>query len=641
MIMILRQGFKEHGLRIILWFTILALGLGFAAQFLRDRTPIRNNNEIAVINGKAIESKLFYQRMQHEQERIAMLRQQLGSQFEQFSHLLGIENISQRVMESMIQEELLGAAAKESLLDPNQAYILSKFKDPQFAQQELVSLVPFYVLNPQRGTIDPELLAQYLHKFGISVAQFEETVENLITSNLLFKLLTSTVYISPSELQARYVQQHSPRKYEIINFSLDTYRKKASQLPVTDQELKDFAMNKIKTEGRYIVPEKRSGTVWEFYLDSYGIVPSDKAIEGYYTKHKFSKYVKNPAQVQVRKIVVPAADKMVIEEIKSEVVKNPASFKDYAKKYSTDSSTASKGGLMDSFKRGTYDASFEKEAFGLENPGDVAVLETNDSEVIIIQLEKKTPTEFTPLQQIKSEIVGNLAKERFAERFEMDVKNLMMQFQTNKSAAAEFASSKGASKIEYKNVTVDQDPRLFAKSQREISYSVHNDTGTLVVITDIVKSYEPTFDAIKAEVTKDWYEDQAWTLLHKDLNEAFTQLQNPLQDIAAQYNARYEKTEWIDPKNQKQLDEMAKRGIDENALMTLTQPESSSESLGENNGYLIKMTELKPVDEEAFKEQKNKLYSALVNEKRELVQRGFVASLVRNAKLSYNDTFNN
>jgi parvulin-like peptidyl-prolyl isomerase len=639
--MILRQGFKEHGLRIILWFTILALGLGFVAQFLRDRTPMRASNDIAIINGKAIDSKLFYQRMQHEQERIAMLRQQLGNQFEQFAHLLGMESIAQRVIENMVQEELLGTAAKKSLLDPNQAYILSKFKDPQFAQQELVSLVPFYVINPQRGTIDPELLSQYLHKFGISIAQFEEMVENLVTSNLLFKLLTSTVYVSPADLQTRYIQQYVPRKYEIINFNIETYRKKVSQLPVTDQELKDFAMSKMKSEGRYIVPEKRSGTVWEFNLDSYGIVPSDKAIEGYYAKHKFSKYVKNPAQVQIRKIVVPATDTTIIDEIKSAVTAKPETFKDFAKKYSQDSETASKGGLMNPFKRGTYDASFEKEAFGLENVGDVAVLETKGSETIIIQLEKKLPTEFVSLAQVKNEIIAALSKERFAERFEMDMKNLMMQAQTNKSAVAEFASSKGASKIEYKNVTIEQDPRLFSKSQRDITYSIQNNQGTLIAVNDITKSYEPTFDTIKEEVKKDWYETQAWTALHKDLDTAFNELQNPLQEVAQKYNARYEKTDWIDPQNQSQLDEMTKRGIDANALTSLTQPESSSEAAGENNGYLIRLSEVKTVDPEAFKEQKNKLNSALTNEKRELVQRGFVASLVRNAKLSYNDTFNN
>jgi hypothetical protein len=86
---------------------------------------------------------------------------------------------------------------------------------------------------------------------------------------------------------------------------------------------------------------------------------------------------------------------------------------------------------------------------------------------------------------------------------------------------------------------------------------------------------------------------------------------------------------------------MTKRGIDSNALTSLTQPESSSEATGENNGYLIRLNAIKAIEPEAFKEQKNKLNSALINEKRELVQRGFVASLVRNAKLSYNDTFNN
>ncbi|HSB93480.1 MAG TPA: peptidylprolyl isomerase [Flavitalea sp.] len=92
------------------------------------------------------------------------------------------------------------------------------------------------------------------------------------------------------------------------------------------------------------------------------------------------------------------------------ILKNGTDFKKLAEKFSHDLFSYQEGGLLPAFGSGTYDVSFEREAFALQNAGDISKPFQTINGFHILRLEKKFPVPKTMdsagydmvLQQIQS-----------------------------------------------------------------------------------------------------------------------------------------------------------------------------------------------------------------------------------------------
>ena len=78
--------------------------------------------------------------------------------------------------------------------------------------------------------------------------------------------------------------------------------------------------------------------------------------------------MEKPAQVEVRRILLnlPVGSQEAevykkSEKLRTDLIANPEKFAAFAKEYSTDSKTASQGGLLPFFSKGTHDRNFEKQ----------------------------------------------------------------------------------------------------------------------------------------------------------------------------------------------------------------------------------------------------------------------------------------
>ncbi|WP_088838769.1 peptidylprolyl isomerase [Listeria sp. ILCC792] len=106
------------------------------------------------------------------------------------------------------------------------------------------------------------------------------------------------------------------------------------------------------------------------------------------TDKKLKEYYKTwEPDITVSHILVD--DEATAKEVK-EKLDNGEKFADLAKEYSTDTSTAENGGLLDPFGPGEMDEAFEKAAYALENKGDVSEPVKSSYGYHIIQLEEKT-----------------------------------------------------------------------------------------------------------------------------------------------------------------------------------------------------------------------------------------------------------
>ena len=129
---------------------------------------------------------------------------------------------------------------------------------------------------------------------------------------------------------------------------------------------------------------------------------------------------KTPESVEASHILIKGADYASAEEALAEAVKvresivtGEISFEEAAKKHSSDSGSAEKGGSLGQFGKGQMVKPFEEAAFSLQEPGELGEPVKTRYGYHIIRLDKRYPSEVKPFEQVKAQIIKELeAKQR-------------------------------------------------------------------------------------------------------------------------------------------------------------------------------------------------------------------------------------
>ena len=134
---------------------------------------------------------------------------------------------------------------------------------------------------------------------------------------------------------------------------------------------------------------------------------------------------KIPEQLEVRHILLSSEPDSVerdkvrekMADILVQVRKDPEMFDLLAKKYSEDTGSGSKGGLLSQFSRGQMVAEFEKVAFELSESGQISEILSSKFGFHIIQLVKKYPAHIIPFKDVEVSIITKLNNEYAEEEF--------------------------------------------------------------------------------------------------------------------------------------------------------------------------------------------------------------------------------
>lgn len=285
MISTIRKGLNKKSLRVIVWVLLLALfGLpSVLSIFKRFSQP--SLSSIATVNGHEIDMNTYKQKVAEEERRLQFFKQ-FGAQAEELLRQLGMQGgAPQLALNALIQDTLIQNSAHDLAIQLSPEYVSNKIQDPSFLLQSLSDLIP-PALFSEAGTLDFQVLAQYLQRQGISMAAFEKMVEDAIYKDVVFKLVQGALYVPTPVLKELYAQEYSNKKFLIVPFSraeaLQTVKK---EVPSDEQLKKYFAAQNAQAR-RYWVPEKRHITIWTFNPTSYGITISDKEIKTYFAKNK-------------------------------------------------------------------------------------------------------------------------------------------------------------------------------------------------------------------------------------------------------------------------------------------------------------------------------------------------------------------
>ena len=101
-----------------------------------------------------------------------------------------------------------------------------------------------------------------------------------------------------------------------------------------------------------------------------------------------------------------------LKKIRASILAKEITFADAAKKYSKDPGSATKGGELGQFPRGAMVKAFEDVAFALQNVGDISEPFESKFGLHIIQLDGKHPGGIRPFEDVKGQIMADLAKKR-------------------------------------------------------------------------------------------------------------------------------------------------------------------------------------------------------------------------------------
>ncbi len=647
MIIALRKSLKGKTFKIIFWVVILATsGILSVFEFIRSSYFGKNSSSwILRINKTTIYAPQFMRAVADQEERIRIMRAQYGQYADLYFQMMGLKvDPQQFAINDIVRKALLNQVTQKLPFSTSEDAARSQLNNPALITQEISDLVPFFTWDPSINGINIPILYTYLQRVGVSQSEFIHELMLAVQRDDVKKLVELSSYVPTFELKELFSQNYLGHKFSIMTISLSDLVNQAKKQTVTDEKLKEYFDLANAQKNQYRTSEKRSVKIVTFEPSTYGISVSDDEIQKYYNNNK-AQFLEQPAQVQVRHILLEVNNneseiQKKAEELRQELIKNPASFAQKAQEFSDDKATKTQGGLLPYFTKGQHEKVFEKAAFLLKENGDIAaVIRTTKGFEIIQRAGKKNQT-FKSLPQVTQEIKDILTKKKFAEQFSGQARTAINQ---SDMAINSFVEQKHGRETTAKDILSDNSllaKTAFKLKKGETSYYQDKNQGVLVTTTDIKESSIPSLKDIKDKVANDYYQDEGKRAL-SELLETIKKNDQPLESYK-QFGS-IEKTGWLYKNSDKKADEAEKKrlqsqGLDINRMFQIENKGSVNTYIQQDKGYVIRLDDIANFDQTLFEEKKEQLLTEQKQQKKSLVTAGFVASLYRNAKIKKNES---
>jgi hypothetical protein len=631
MITTIRNQFKQSTYRYIVLIVVFVLGLGMISLPSLIKNEKAGATWIAKVNGKKIAYQDFAQEVAERSEWLAHVRSQYGQYADLLLQAMNIPTDPKALaIEMLVKEDLISQYAKQLGIQLNPDYIAQSINDQKYAQHNLSNIIPPFVFD-QAGALDADKLKAFLQHKGLSIGAFENKVEKALVRLQAMHFVGSSCYVPLFDIKQDIIATRLGKQFSYITFSFEQFLSEEKKNAVSDEDLSSFYTRENTQKRRYWVPEKRNGVMWKFDVKNYGIAISDEEIAQYYEDNKVSKYVVDPIKIQIKQITEKQLSQFPdfsLEMVREDLINNPSS--EWAHKWE----------LLASFARGEKKGAFEREAFVLQNAGDISpIVETKDGKVIM-QLVRRIPRTYKPLIAVKNEIKNILIEKHFKKNFVKDIKAIASG---DDSKAIELFISQKVGKKE--NVTgiakndTHLSQELFGLKKGEYAFFVENETGFAVKLTAIEERNLPTLDSIKDVVKEDLWQERAHNRMIVQVQEAKTAAaQLSFKEIQKQFGGSLSYTEMVWPADHKKIQELDKKELPARTMLALDKVGATFVHNGETTSVLIKLDAIEPYSENMLIDAQNEVKSNLEAMRIKLQLESFVASLHRNATIETNES---
>jgi len=626
MISTIRSQFKQTTYRYVVFFLVSVIALSMVSS-LFIKTERRLGGSWAVrVNGAEISYKDFAQEVARQSQYLSYIKAQYGQYADLLFQSMGW-SLDPKVLalDILVREELLSQYADKLGIVLHPEYIAAALNDAQFVKNNLGRIVPAFVFD-QSGNLDMNLVKTFLQQKGMTVQQFEKNIERALIHHLVLEFMTVASYAPVFDLKQEFIAKNLNKRYSYLTFSFDKYLAEEKKNNVSDEELQVFYDTQNMQLRRYWVPEKRSGITWKFTPKNYNLSISDEEIQEYYEDNKIKQYILDPLKVEVQQLFlepVAKAEDIAVEDVeKALLVDKTTSFEKYWK-------------ALKPFARSEHKGEMEKNAFLLQNEGDMSdVFEVKEGKTIV-RLVRRIPRSYKPLVNVKDEIKEILANKAFKKEFVKDIKHLIAQ--EDPKAMESFIALKAGKQETVNNVMKDEtalSQQLFSLQKNSFGFFVENGVGIAVLLTDITEKHLPDFKSVKDIVRNDFYEHKAKITLKNKLHEAKKEASSKtFNDLREAFGVQLQTTDMIGTKSQKILQELNKKGLPVHEMLSLEKKGSVIMHEGDRNSYLITLEDVEQFDEEQFQKLQEDIQSQIGSTRAQLLINSAVASLHRNATI--------
>jgi len=538
---------------------------------------------------------------------------------------------------------------------------------PEAVRAKLEKLLPGMV--KQDGQIDVELLqaallqngrgADEIQEFLAQIPLIDKQIASQLKNEVINGLLIGAIYLPKYIQDNHYNGEYALKQFAILTAPYSKYAEQVNQQKIDDAQLKAFFDQENLASKRYWSIAQRSGEVWSFTPANFGIKVTEKQIKNYYDQNRKNEFVKEKAQIQVRRIlfavdkskdnVVSANEKA--GKVRAELANDPTKFEELARANSDDQASAAKGGLMDFFNEGSQEKAFNDIAFELRTDGEISEIFETSKGVEIIQRVAKKPIEFKPLKEVEKIIEQKIISQQFEKLFPINARRIIAEAVKNPEALTNFINAKKGTKKSLENVKANQTgpdslevDKLFELKKVGLKGSlVKPNLGEIIVLTKIEDAQPLDFNKIKATVLADYKKELALKEIKSQLEKAnnlSTEGKN-LKEIAKQLGLDYEQTDFISREGKDAHQNLIKKQIPLDLLWSLRSVGAAKTEISGQNGYLVKVEAIKPIVQADFDSKKKSIVYELFNQYRLGLDSSFIASLRKNGTISLNTTIIN
>ncbi|NKI69134.1 peptidylprolyl isomerase [Collimonas pratensis] len=390
--------------RLMQFLLLLLIIPSFALVGLQSYSSFGDGaNTVAKVAGQPITQQELDGALRQQMER---MRQAFGDRFD--PKMMETAEAKQGVLDNLISQRVLAATASSEHLTVT---------DPAIQQ---VILSQFPNLLGADGKFDSKTFDQLLAMQGMTQISYAARLRQDMAMQQLNGAVQSTAF-TPKTVATRLSDINDQERdvQELLFKSADF----AGQVKVTDAMLQDYYSKNPK---EFEIPEqiKAEYVVLDSSAVAAQVTVSDADIKSFYDQNVARYTVPEERRASHILIAVkkdaPAAEqaaaKAKAESLLAQVRKTPADFAKIAKANSQDTASGELGGDLGYFGAGSMVKPFEDAANKLKQ-GEISDLVQSDFGYHIIELTGIKPAQVKPLDEVKTEIAGEIKKQLAARKF--------------------------------------------------------------------------------------------------------------------------------------------------------------------------------------------------------------------------------
>ncbi len=611
---------KGNIYKIFLWvFLLMFIGGGFGLSRMGGRKPFAIR-----VYGEKISSERY-------QSTVEKMRQ-----VQEYYRSLGL-NMGERNVEKTAVTSLVNSALERHLLGAMGVHVDAAILKKRIDEQ-LASLPAEYF--DKNGRLDQ---ARFEKTIG-DVDAFVESVELEIKRELLNNVIDLSRYSSQFEVQAQYNKEYGNKKIEVLSITATKFVEQARASAVSDDQLAAFYKN-IDNRDAYKTKEERSADYWSFDRESYDISVSDKELKKEYDRVKNEKYFVSAAEVQVRKIFLKSSDtdaaevKTRLKGLRDQVMADPKTFADVAKKASEDKATAAAGGLMPFFKKDSrdHDVVIVKKAFeSLVEDGQISdLLKVTDGYAIIQRVARKKAT-YKAFDSVKRELHAELFKKKFEQRFMQDAQRAVSAAKYKPEGLQAFIEKHHGDKKTVALSTREASlihTRLFQTDLlKHTAFIDEKGNGVILCCTQIVPAALKPLAEVRGKIQDAYYMAEGKRYMRAAIDEIFAETATKsFAEIARERGLKYEEAETTYVDGERKDSAILKNPDVQQKMGQLQYTGDVLEVELAHTNLLLKLARLDEPNPELFAEKKQDMMQTLYYAEQYQKQESFIASLSKNA----------